>query len=219
MAKILQRLTFIFGIFVSLLSAVLGGSLIQGVWMVFNQQKMLILFLLVDIYFDSEIEFIIQQQSFVMMNLDIVSGFLPEFISHPFFSNELMNNPQTSDPLKGLGFESQSAFREYWKFFLGIFVLINLHFLSSFIRNVYYVCKNRQKKAKEIETEEEECEGGSSEESKGHYESSERFDDLNADPRDFISQRDFTPSKSDEGKMSSNENNLEDSSVEGKMKN
>ncbi|CAI2367623.1 unnamed protein product [Moneuplotes crassus] len=212
MLKYLQIGTFVIGILISFLSALLGGSLIQGVWMVFNQQKLLLLILLIDIYFDADIEFLIQQQSFVVMDLDFMNGFLPDFILSPFFIEGFMDKPQSSESLKGIGFETQSAFREYWKLFLGLFILVIVHAIAGTVRKVCQVWK--RKRANNKIRAEIELEGGSSEESKGEMDSKNRLNNFNDDIRDLIYRNEESLNRLDTGMVGQYENHIDDSDLQ-----
>ncbi|CAI2381121.1 unnamed protein product [Moneuplotes crassus] len=169
LANFLQKSTFIVGLIVSAVTSILGGSLIQGVWMVFNQQKLLLLFLLINAYIGEGVKFLISQQSFVMLDLDFMNNFLPDVFSTPFFIKGLLDTPQRSDRIKDVGFEWESGAGQYWKLFGCLFLLSMIHFLSFIIKSIWKFFTNGN--------QEIDFEGGSSqdeEEKEEHKQNSEQ---------------------------------------------
>ncbi|CAI2385073.1 unnamed protein product [Moneuplotes crassus] len=116
----------------SIFGAIIGGSLIQALWMIFNQQKMLLFFILMDTYIDALVKFILLKQNFGLFHFDFLSVVTPSFITTPVLTKE-MDTEQKTEPLEEIGFEYESFLRTYWTPILMILLSAGIHISSRII--------------------------------------------------------------------------------------
>lgn len=120
-----NKVLFILIITNGLISGIFGGSFIKGVWMIFNQQKLLLLMLFMPTSIHSDIRYLIASQKFILWNFEFLKVFDPGF---SFMSD--FDTTQTHDPLREIEIESGSTVYIYRMYiFLSILCII-LHVIS-----------------------------------------------------------------------------------------
>ncbi|CAI2358806.1 unnamed protein product [Moneuplotes crassus] len=107
--QVIHKSAFWLFILVSLISLMLGGTLLKGIWLIVNLQKMLLLFLLIDTYIHPYVRLIITKQNFFLFNFDFLNTLYDNFLINHLFLNGVMNTPQKRDEMIELGYTKEST--------------------------------------------------------------------------------------------------------------
>ncbi|CAI2385364.1 unnamed protein product [Moneuplotes crassus] len=128
-AEQVQKKIILFGVIISIFGALIGGTLIQAAWIVINQQKLLLFFILINTYMDVHVRLVLTIQSFGLFNFSFLNAILPDFIASPSFIDK-MSQEQETETLEEIGLSFQSFIKIYW-IYVQVFMLVIIFHLTA----------------------------------------------------------------------------------------
>ncbi|CAI2386331.1 unnamed protein product [Moneuplotes crassus] len=132
----IQGSVAVVGAIASVLGGILGGTLIQALWMVFNQQKILLFFVMIDTYMHVFVRLIISKQNFGLLDFGFLSELLPDSIDSPSFIQNF-DQKQRKDIMVEIGFEKESFLNTYWIYIQIVLAFIFFHLLSLLLLKLF----------------------------------------------------------------------------------
>ena len=119
-------------IIVGVIGGLLGGSIIQALYMLFNLQQLLILFLFMKFDIHSDVRFFIKKQSFVLMNFEFIEFVVPSFIVDLKFI-ENTHFPQPTKAMREIEKISRSTLKTNINLILIYLIIILVHFILTVV--------------------------------------------------------------------------------------
>lgn len=148
---------------ISLVGGLLGGSVIQALYMMFNQQQILILFLFMKVIIHSDVRFFIKKQSFMLLNFEFLDFGIPNPLKGLSFMVDT-DYPQPNTVMREIDYESRSTFENNFNLFLVLSITGATHLFAV---TFFWIKKKRieRKMARELGLDEDEDKDSEIEES------------------------------------------------------
>ncbi|CAI2385240.1 unnamed protein product [Moneuplotes crassus] len=149
----MQNSVIAVGAIASVLGGILGGTLIQALWMVLNQQKLLLFFILIDTYMHVFVRLILTKQNFGLLNFGFLNDLLPDFMTGPSMIDKL-NQAQKTPTVEEIGFDLESFVRSYWLFIQLLVLFIFLHTVCIILLCIFPSLSKKEEKESNKKQEE-----------------------------------------------------------------
>lgn len=108
-----------------------GGGGVSGLWMLFNQQQLLMLFLAINSYIHNDVRVFIKKQNFLLFNFNFIPFPIPNIFG---IKETLQNYKQQFTWMNELGYTSMSALWNNRNIFIILGIIISVQLVTSVCR-------------------------------------------------------------------------------------